>query len=321
MKKELYQKDFAIKFYEERYSKGYMDEWPASKKQRVIDVIRNLPLPATGAGLDFGCGNGVFTDVLKQALPNWDIYGCDISQVAINNAKERYPTCNFFVSDNEHPSDLKFDLLFSHHVLEHVFDIKKTISETNAYLKPESNILHILPCGNENSFEYNVCKLRTDGINKNMEDRFFFEDEGHVRRLTTEKANTLMEAHGFTLEKDLYSNQYYGALKWITRAPRFIMKFSDSSKAVDDKARKRLSGLRFKLFFLLILQLPAIVFTRINSLYKKKIHHYLILVIDFIPYLLSYPFYNYIEAKAAKEWKDACNMKNGSEMYLFYKRK
>ena len=72
---------------------------------------------------------------------------------------------------------------------------------------------------------------------------------------------------------------------------------------------------------LLVVQLPAIVFFRINSLYKKKMQHYLILVIDFVPYLLSYPFYNYIEARAEKEWEESCHMQNGSEMYLFYKRK
>ncbi len=30
----------------------------------------------------------VFTEVIKQALPNWDVYGTDISSVAIENAKK-----------------------------------------------------------------------------------------------------------------------------------------------------------------------------------------------------------------------------------------
>ncbi len=51
----------------------------------------------------------------------------------------------------------------------------------DGYLKPESSMLHFMPCGNEGSYEYNVCLLRSDGINTELENRFFFEDEGHVR--------------------------------------------------------------------------------------------------------------------------------------------
>ena len=61
-------------FYENRYKKGYMEKWPEDKKDRVYGVIRSLNLPHEGEGLDFGCGNGVFTEMLKKALPNWNIY-------------------------------------------------------------------------------------------------------------------------------------------------------------------------------------------------------------------------------------------------------
>jgi hypothetical protein len=33
------------------------------------------------------------------------------------------------------------------------------------YLKPASTMLHILPCGDEDSLEYSLCMLRKDGIN------------------------------------------------------------------------------------------------------------------------------------------------------------
>ncbi|KJR40670.1 Methyltransferase type 12 domain protein [Candidatus Magnetoovum chiemensis] len=48
-----------------------------------------------GNGLDFGCGNGVFTKVLKTALPGWNIYGCDLSDVAIENAKKIIKIAHF----------------------------------------------------------------------------------------------------------------------------------------------------------------------------------------------------------------------------------
>ena len=329
MKKELYQKEESKIFYENRYKKGYMDEWPILKKQGVFEVIKSLNLPESGNALDFGCCNGVFTDVLRQALPKWKIYGCDISTVSIDNAKNRFPTCSFFVSDNEKISDIKFDFLFSHHVLEHVFDIEKTIQEINILLKPKSSVLHIFPCGNKDSFEYNVCKIRMDGINREMENRFFFEDEGHIRRLTTEQTNLLMNKYGFSLEKDFYSNQYYGALKWITQTinPKFIMEFTNHRKAIDKASNNSLLLMRFNLLLLYILQLPSCVFIRTREELskakglKQKMKYYCVLILVLIPFFISYPAYAIMNYYANKEWNYSKHLKNGSEMYLFYNRK
>ncbi len=58
-----------IKFYEKRYAKGYMEEWPVEKKSIVKAVISDLNLPLKGDALDFGCGNGVFTQVLQEVHP------------------------------------------------------------------------------------------------------------------------------------------------------------------------------------------------------------------------------------------------------------
>lgn len=322
MKNDLYRKEGSKHFYDNRYEKGYMEEWSDDKLQRVFEIIIALPLPETGIALDFGCGNGIFTNVLRKALPKWKIYGCDISTNAINNAKTRFPDCTFFVSDNDHPSDLKFDFLFSHHVLEHVFDIKKTISEINIYLKHNSFVLHIFPCGNENSFEYKVCKMKIDGINEKMENRFFFEDEGHVRRLTTEQTNKLMSEYEFKLERDFYSGQYFGAIKWISQSsPMRIITFTNPKNSTDNKAYKYLSILRISFIFLFLLQLPANLYHRINLIRNKKLMHYCILIIDFIPSILSYPIYALVNLIAEKEWKNNKLLKNGSEMYLFYSRR
>ncbi|MFT7344475.1 MAG: trans-aconitate methyltransferase [Lentimonas sp.] len=322
MNKVLYQKEEAKQFYENRYEGDYMDEWPIEKKQRIFNIIQNLDLPESGNAIDFGCGNGVFTEVIRQALPKWKIYGCDISQNAIENAKNRFPECTFFVSDNDRSVDLQFDFLFSHHVLEHVFDIKKTTKEIADLLSPKSFTLHIFPCGNEDSLEHKVCKMLSGGINKEMENRFYFEDEGHVRRLTTEQTNLLMKEFGFTLENDFYSNQYYGAIKWITQSsPKFVMKFINPKTAIDKMAYKYLSILRFKLILLHILQLPAIVFNMIKVVRNKNLKHYLILIIDFIPFLISYPIYAIVNYRAKQEWESSKRLKNGSEMYLFYGRK
>lgn len=321
MKSQLYIKNNNIQFYEERYENGYMDEWPIDKKQRVYEIIKELNLPVSGRALDFGCGNGVFTDVLRQALPNWEIFGCDISKNAIENAKNRYPDCHFFISDNDLKTELKFDFLFTHHVLEHVFDIKEIVFEINSFLNPSSFMLHILPCGNRDSFEYKICNIRVDGINSEMENRFFYEDKGHIRRLITDQALILFQACDFFLEKEFYSNQYNGAIKWITQSsPKFILELTNPNKGRDMKSYIILLFLRFKLLLLFILQAPIVIHNHLNLIKNKKIAHHIFWIINLVPRLFSYPTYFIVNIKAKNEWNKNKHLKNGSEMYLFFKR-
>ena len=321
MGQELYQKATALQFYEDRYEGGYMEEWPREKKQRVFEVIRSLSLPKTGIALDFGCGNGVFTEVLRQALPEWEIYGCDISRLAIENAQQRFPECSFFVSDNEVVTGLAFDFLFSHHVLEHVFDIQKTARELNDLLKPNACMLHVFPCGNEGSLEQKVCAMRTDGVDAQMENRFFFEDEGHVRRMTTDDMNRLVEPFGFKLELDYYSNQYFGAIKWISQySPRFIFNFTDARKGRDATSRRFLKALRRKLLFLYVLQMPSTLYHGYRLTRPRRPMVTLKMACVWVPNLVSLPFYAVVNALAAREWKQSGRQPNGSEMYVFYRR-
>ena len=197
----LYNQNQSIEFYEDRYEQGYMDEWPIEKKNKIFEVIKELQLPATGEALDFGCGNGVLSEVIRQALPAWKIYGTDISKKAIANAKIRYPDCTFFEINSSEFSQKKFDFLFTNHVIEHVYNLSDVFNQMNEYLKPISSMLHFLPCGNEGSYEYNICLLRKDGINAELENRFFFEDEGHIRRLTTDEFCGLCRTKEFVLQK------------------------------------------------------------------------------------------------------------------------
>jgi len=45
---QLLDKDRSVRYYEERYSQGYMDECAPETKQRIFDIIRGLGLPEHG---------------------------------------------------------------------------------------------------------------------------------------------------------------------------------------------------------------------------------------------------------------------------------
>jgi SAM-dependent methyltransferase len=317
----LYDEKQAVAFYEDRYEQGYMDEWPPEKKRKILEVIRDLPLPERGEALDFGCGNGVLTEIIRQALPGWSVYGTDISTTATSNARLRYPNCSFFEAGNPAFDEKRFDFIFTNHVIEHVYDLPKVFRQMIQYLKPKSSMLHFLPCGNAGSFEFGICLLRTDGIDPHIGNRFFFEDEGHVRRLTTEDFRRVCESDGFRLTKEFYSNQYDGAIDWITNShPRFVLAISDGSRAVDRAARRKLRKLRARLLLLAAIRLPARVVHKLIVKRRKQLKDYLGLAVALPLYPLSLPTDRHLKTKARKEWEARKFDRGGSEMCLYFER-
>jgi trans-aconitate methyltransferase len=317
----LHDEKQAVAFYEDRYEQGYMDEWPPEKKLKIFEVIRELPLPEKGSALDFGCGNGVLTDIIRQALPSWTVFGTDISTIAISNARTRYPNCRFFEANNPQFAQYKFDFIFSNHVIEHVFDLPAVFHQMAGYLQPRSSMLHFLPCGNTGSFEHQICLLRSDGINRKLGNRFFFEDEGHLRRLTTEEFARLCATQRFKLVKEFYSNQYHGAIDWITNSsPKFVWMFSGTSRAVDAAANHKLQEIRRNLLFLSALRLPAQIVAKLLRKRNKRLKDYLVLLAGLPLFPLSRPLDRYLKSRAREEWNDRKHERNGSEMCLFFTR-
>ena len=152
---DLGKRNDSIQFYEGRYSRGYMGHWSSFDKKRLYDLVKSLNLPQTGNALDFGCGRGIFTEVIREALPGWKISGCDISSEAIESAKQN-SAITFFVLGDKIFSEQKFDFIHSHHVLEHTFDDKVTAGEMSSYAAEHCVMLHSLPCNHEGSLEYRL---------------------------------------------------------------------------------------------------------------------------------------------------------------------
>jgi len=149
-----------------------------------------LPAPRRGRGLGFGNG---FSRHACERLPG-RVLGLDISRTALTCPPTRR-NCEFHHLDRA-PSARLADLLFTHHVLEHLPDLEGSLASMNALLAPGGSMLHILPCGNPGSFEYELCRLRRGGIDPARQGRFFYEDEGHLRRLTTEQLMNLASRSG-----------------------------------------------------------------------------------------------------------------------------
>jgi trans-aconitate methyltransferase len=317
----LYNKEFSASFYEERYAQGYMDEWPHHKKQRVYEVIRQLPLPEQGQALDFGCGNGVFTEVIRQALPKWQVFGTDLSKTAVRSAKERYPHCHFFEPEDKNDLPKHFDFLFSHHVIEHVYDVSEVLQQMNEHLKPRASMLHILPCGNPGSLSHTICSLRKDGIDASCGNRFFFEDEGHVRRLTTQELSSECKALEFGLVREFYSGSYHDAIEWITSNNlSFIRILTDSNQAIHSDAKRQLDKIRKKLLTLGVFRAPARNLPKLRAKHKPTFSQYVLMALLLPLYPASKLFENHLIRAARKEWLAQKHESRGGEMSLYLER-
>jgi SAM-dependent methyltransferase len=311
-----------VRHYEDKYRAGYLDgSWPADKKLRLQRLIESLPLPATGTALDVGCGDGEITQVLRAALPGWRVYGVEISSEAVAAARAHRPGCEFFTWDELPQVHGQVDLLFTHHVLEHVSSVAESLRAAEPLAKPGAAMLHVMPCGNPGSLEHSICAVIKGGIDPTRGNRFFFEDPTHLRRLTSDGLAALAAVHAFELKGETYGNQYAGALDWITQSPpRTVLALTDYRRGVDPAARRRLFRLRLKLMALWMWRMPAAFTQQRWRRRHKRLADYPLLALGALLYPLSKPVDWWIARAARREWEQHRCERNGSEMFLYFER-
>ena len=146
--------DSAIEFYDARYDSGYMGGQRRTKLARAAEMLESLALPDGARVFDFGCGIGEFTGHFTKTFPALDISGGDVSRVAIEKARTKYPHIEFKTLAPEENINEKseYDLVFSNHVLEHVLEIDKTAARMANLVKVDGYMIHILPCVNSGNF-------------------------------------------------------------------------------------------------------------------------------------------------------------------------
>jgi 2-polyprenyl-3-methyl-5-hydroxy-6-metoxy-1,4-benzoquinol methylase len=129
-------------FYERYWSDAHIkinpfDHPPANWSQDNFQYHWNFFKPyAQGVILDYGCGRGDFTHLLKPYGSS--IHGVDVSEKAIQLARQTSPEIDFkLLSDSKIPfPDNYFDTIISVDVLEHILDLETTLEEIHRTLKP-----------------------------------------------------------------------------------------------------------------------------------------------------------------------------------------
>ena len=284
------------------------------------DFIRALDLPPAGRALDFGCGKGPFTQVLRDALPDWEVCGADISRVALSDAALRCPKLQFLHLDLVESKGETFDFLLTHHVLEHVQDLADTWGRMDRLLEPAGAMLHILPCGHAGSLEH-----RLAGLGRSAEARpdapFYYEDPNHLRRCRERDITAVAEQFGMRLARARYKDHFWGGLRNGTdngvKHARWITKLSH---ARDIPAALKLIGWRAALTALAALRLmPQRTVRRILG--GDRSTRSLANLLWAAPlYPLGRALDETIRRLAEAEWHARGTDRSGAEMYLFYTR-
>ena len=137
--------------------------------------------------LDVGCGPGWFLSFLPQKI---DKYGIEPDKEAANEASKY---CKVYNDDFENTHfNKKFDLVFSHHVIEHVFDPHKFIIKIKSLLKKNGNLVISTP-----DFD--------SGCARRFKNKYrLLHDDTHVSLFTNDSMHRFLRFHNFFIKKVYY---------------------------------------------------------------------------------------------------------------------
>ena len=118
-------------YYDREFGSGYGHQYPESHVIKIYHRVLAKDLNLTGAGtqtlLDFGCGTGA--NAAFFASKGFDVYGVDISAVAIQKCRralpdiaEHFQTVDPKPDDGDLPFEGPFDIVFSNQVLYFLSD-------------------------------------------------------------------------------------------------------------------------------------------------------------------------------------------------------
>lgn len=141
--------------------------------KRISEEIFKFIKPEYKTLIDIGCGDGVYTNEIKQNFPHLEVRGFDPASKAISNASKTFPDVIFeavnLLDDNLEVPAQKYDLGVIRGVLHHLSNQQKAIE--NAF-KLTDNLIIMEPNGNNPILKYIE---KTSKYHIEHEEQSFFE--------------------------------------------------------------------------------------------------------------------------------------------------
>lgn len=97
--------------------------------------------------LDLGCGQGHFTNKIKEKFSDYHVFGLDYSISAIEYASTKYKNIDFVVANAYTPPylDEYFNIIILNNIWEHVPDPLHLLKSVNRILKPNGQLIISTP--------------------------------------------------------------------------------------------------------------------------------------------------------------------------------
>lgn len=192
--------------YDARYSGDYRANLSGYEIARWAALehflTRVAPAGTPDMVLDYGAGRGLHVPLWERLFPRSALHFCDIGTVAGERFRAEHPRhgANFHpIRDlRAETGDLRFDLVVSIEVMEHVEDLVAYLADIHRLLKPGGRFVWTTPCANRFSIEHlYAAATGTIDPTPNGSRRWRWEDKTHLRRLTSAEAREAVRDVGF----------------------------------------------------------------------------------------------------------------------------
>ncbi len=182
----------------------------ALRLERCLEAIRGVGVG--GRLLEVGCGAGRYTRAFLHYRPDLQVAGCDISHVALAEARAADPAgrVDYKLGDAlDLPyEDDSFDIVVLFDVFEHVTDVNKAASEVARVLKPGGVFHCFVPCeGNRRTIFSLLRHSKRLPIHRWKRDHI-----GHIQILTTRQMKQILERNGLQVTDVSFSFHILGQI-------------------------------------------------------------------------------------------------------------
>jgi SAM-dependent methyltransferase len=134
--------------FEQEYFERYYSDYNRQNPPKKMEFYRMLAEHAADGIkhpriLELGCAFGKF---LSSLNPEWHRYGLDISEFAIDQARQSVPDAKLSVSNITHiPFKESFDIIVAFDVLEHVPNLEQVVLSVKSKLTPIGYFIFVVP--------------------------------------------------------------------------------------------------------------------------------------------------------------------------------
>jgi SAM-dependent methyltransferase len=121
------------------------DGGSSTRSRLLVDFIKkSAALPPKGKVIDIGCGNGGALRTFSEALPDWRLYGTELTDASLAGLKSLPNFVQLFTGDQPDIRE-RFDLVTMIHSLEHMLEPSKTLKDAGDLLTASGSLFVEIP--------------------------------------------------------------------------------------------------------------------------------------------------------------------------------